>query len=174
MNDFSTRPAADEAAEYYFKYINAVADGDILATLDQQRHDTVALLQSVSESRAGYRYEPEKWSIKELVGHINDSERLFASRALWFARSLPGALPSFDQEIAVKAAGSDELTLAALTHEFDAVRGATLDLFRNLGSEAWSRDGIASDYRFTVRALAWIIAGHVIHHSRVLRERYLG
>src|SRR5581483_8094657 len=131
MNDFSTRPAADEAAEYYFKYINAVADGDILATLDQQRHDTVALLQSVSESRAGYRYEPEKWSIKELVGHINDSERLFASRALWFARSLPGAFASFGEGIGVKAGGFDELTLAALARGFDAGRVASLDLFRN-------------------------------------------
>ncbi len=174
MNNLATRPANDEAADYYFKYINAVPDGDVIATLDQQRHDTVALLQSVSESRAGYRYEPEKWSIKELVGHVNDAERLFASRALWFARSLPGALPSFDQEIAVKGAASDDCSLAALTQEFDSIRAASIDLFRNLPAAAWSRDGIASDYRFTVRALAWIIAGHVVHHSNVLREKYLG
>jgi len=172
MNNLATRPSSGEAVDYYFKYINAVPDGDIVTTLDQQRHDTNALLQSIPESRAGYRYEPGKWSIKELVGHVNDSERLFASRALWFARSLGGSLPSFDQEIAVKAAGSDACTLAALTQEFDAIRGATISLFRNFSDEAWSREGIASDYRFTVRALAWIIAGHVVHHSRVLSEKY--
>jgi DinB superfamily len=167
------RPDRTEAAEYYFTYIEQVGAGDIRDTLERQLGDTVALLEGISEEQSLHRYAPGKWSIREAVGHVNDCERLFTFRALWFARGFDSPLPSFDQDIAVSTAAADARPLKSHCEEFRAIRAATLQFFRNLTSEAWLRRGVASGNPFTVRALAYIAAGHVAHHNSILRERYL-
>lgn len=166
-------PDRTEAADYYFTYIDQVGTGDIRDLLAAQLDDTVALLGAIGEERSRVRYAPDKWSIREVVGHLNDTERMFAFRAFWFARGFDSPLPSFDQNVAVAAAEADGRALAAHVEEFQSIRAATLTLFRNLPAEAWSRRGVASDNPFTVRALAYLAAGHVIHHVKILRERYL-
>ncbi len=166
-------PQRDEAAEYYFKYISLVPQGSIVDTLIAQRDETLAVLRAVPEERAGHRYADGKWSVREVVGHINDTERLFAMRAFWFARGFDSPLPSFDQEIAAANGASAEAPLASYVEEFDALRGSTIHLFDHLRPEAWLRRGIASDMTFSVRALAYIGAGHVTHHMAILREWYL-
>jgi hypothetical protein len=163
-----------EAAEYYHTYIDQVPKGeDIRRVLDAQLAETVSVLDGISEHKSLHRYAHDKWSIREVVGHINDCERMFVFRALWFARGLPGELPGFDQNIAIAAVRFDERSLSDLVAEFRAVRGSTLHFFRNVPDEAWAKRGIASGNPFTVRALAHITAGHVAHHIRIVRERYL-
>lgn len=166
------RPLGDEAAPYYARYIDRVASLDVVSVLESQLDETLAFLREFSEEQSLYRYAPGKWSARETLSHVNDAERLFAFRALWFARGFDSPLPSFDQEIAAKAAEADGVPWARHVEEFRSTRLATLSLFRNLPSEAWSRRGIASDNPFTVRSLAYITAGHLIHHTEILRERY--
>ena len=167
------RPEANEAAPYYFNYINLVPDGDIVSILEKQMEETSSFLSGISEERSLERYAPDKWSLREMLNHINDTERLFVFRALWFARGFTSPLPSFDQEIGVKGAGADRLSWASQVEEFRSIRLATLAFFRGLPKEAWERSGIASDNPFTVRALSYIAAGHVKHHADVIRNRYL-
>ncbi len=167
------RPGPNEAAAYYFNYINLVSDGDIVNTLEKQLDETCSFLSAISEEKSLERYAPDKWSLRELLNHINDTERVFVFRALWSARGFESPLPSFDQEIAVQAAGAHQRSWATQVEEFRSIRSATLAFFRGLPNEAWDRRGIASDNPFTVRALAYITAGHVKHHSDVIRERYL-
>jgi hypothetical protein len=169
----TTLPDRSEAAEYYFTYINQVTGTDICAILETQRDETAAELRAIPEDRSHHRYAPGKWSLREVLGHLNDTERMFVFRAFWFARGLDAPLPSFDQDVAVAAAGSEARTWSSLIDEFQAVRGSTLSFFQTLPAEAWSRRGIASGSPFTVRALAFITAGHVTHHMRIVRERYL-
>lgn len=166
-------PDRTEAAEYYFTYIDKVGSGDICEILRAQKPETLALLQSIDEDQSLYRYAPDKWSIREVVSHLNDTERVFVFRALWFARGFDSPLPSFDQEIAVAEAAADERSWKSHVEEFAAIREATLAFFENLPAHEWTRRGIASGNPFTVRALAYIAAGHVTHHSGVLRTRYL-
>jgi hypothetical protein len=120
-----------------------------------------------------HKYAPGKWSIRESISHVNDTERVFTFRALWFARGFDIPLPSFDQDVAVAGSGADTRPWRAHIDEFRAIRGASIQLFRNMPDEAWARRGIASGKEFTVRALAFMTAGHVTHHERILRERYL-
>jgi DinB family protein len=167
------RPQRDEAAPYYFTYIDQVTGDDPLTTLESQLDETVNLFSSISEEQSLYRYAPEKWSIRQLLNHVTDTERAFAFRSLWFARGFDSPLPSYDQEIAMAGSGAERIPLHTHVEEFSRVRLATISLFRNLPGEAWMRRGIASGNPFTVRALAFIAAGHVIHHSRIVRERYL-
>jgi len=167
------RPEPNEAVPYYFGYINRVAGDDILHALQSQLDQTPAFLRSISEEKSLYRYAPEKWSIRQMWGHVNDTERVFLMRALWLARKFETALPSFDQDIAVGAAGSDDVPWARHVEEFHEIRLATISFFRNLPEEAWARTGTASGNPFTVRACAFIVAGHVAHHQAVLREKYL-
>jgi hypothetical protein len=169
----SRPPARDEAAEYYFRYIDLVPAGDIVRTLEAQGAETAAFLASIPEQQSLHRYAPDKWSIRSVVGHINDCERLFAFRAFWFARGFDTPLPSFDQDVSVASAGADDREWRALVDEFRAVRAASLHLFRPLQDAAWDKRGIASGNPFTVRALAYLTAGHVTHHLNILRERYL-
>jgi hypothetical protein len=166
-------PDRTEAAEYYFKYIEQVPKDDVLATLEQQLPETLDLLKGISDERSLYRYAPDKWTIRESVAHVNDAERLFVFRAFWFGRGLEAPLPSFDQDVAVKHAGSNACSWSGLVDEFRAVRLATLAFFRQLPADGWTRAGVASGNRCTVRALAYITAGHVAHHNAILRERYL-
>jgi hypothetical protein len=169
-----TVPDRTEAAEYYFTYIDRVPrDTDVLRVLADQLPETVKLLESISDERSLHRYAPGKWSIREVVSHINDTERLFVFRALWFARGLEAPLPSFDQDVALAGAYADERPWRQHIDEFRAVRAASLAFFQSLRDDAWARRGIASGNPFSVRALAYITAGHVTHHALLLRERYL-
>ena len=167
------KPARTEAAEYFFIYIEQAPDGDVRSVLERQATEAVELFRTISDHDSLRRYAADKWSIREVVGHCNDCERLFAFRAMWFARGFDSALPSFDQNVAIATAASDARTWTSHIDEFIAVRSATRYLFDNLPDEAWSRIGAASDNPFSVRALAWITAGHLQHHMRLIRERYL-
>jgi hypothetical protein len=167
------RPNDDEAASYYFTYINQVADEDVVSLLEKQSEEAPAFFGTISAEKSLYRYAPDKWSIREVVGHLCDAERVFAHRALWFARGLEDPLPSFEQNIAVPNAKSDQVEWAEHVEEFRRVHLASVSLFRNMPADAWIRRGTASGNSFTVRALAFIIAGHLAHHVRILRERYL-
>jgi uncharacterized damage-inducible protein DinB len=167
-----TRPNTDEYAPYYQKYIDRVAAGDVITLLARQIEDTAALLANVKEADAGRRYAPGKWSIREVVGHVSDAERVFAYRALRFARGDEAPLQSFDENTYAAAGGFDRRTLADVVAELRAVRQATLALLRSLDEAALARAGTASGNRVTVRALAHIIAGHEAHHVAILKERY--
>lgn len=167
------RPTPNEAAPYYFGYINLVSGDDILHTLRAQLDETLPLLHRISEEKSLHRYAQEKWSIRQMWGHVNDAERIFLFRALWFARGLDGALPSFEQDIAVVTAKSDDVPWARHVEEFRELRLSTLSFFQNLPQEAWARTGIASGNPFSVRSSAYIVAGHTAHHMAVLREKYL-
>ncbi|HEX8354211.1 MAG TPA: DinB family protein [Pyrinomonadaceae bacterium] len=167
------RPEADEYASYYEKYVSLAPDSDVVGALERQAAETLALLRALPEERGAHRYGEGKWSVKQLVGHINDTERIFSYRALAIARGDRQPLPGMDQEEWMAGSDFDARTLADLLDEFEAVRGATLHLLRHLSLEAWARRGTASDNEVTVRALAYIIAGHEAHHVGVLRERYL-
>jgi hypothetical protein len=166
------RPQPNEAASYYFAYIDRVPTDDIVKELENQLNQTSGFLSGISEEKSLYRYAPDKWSIRELLSHVNDTERVFLFRALWFARGFPDPLPAFDQNVCVKAAEADEVSWQALVNEFRSIREATIAFFQALPAAAWDRNGIASDNPFTVRALAYIIAGHVSHHTDVISNRY--
>ena len=165
-------PERGEAEEYYFKYIEGVEGDDPVAALQAQLDEVLAGLNGISEERSLYRYAPDKWSLRQVLSHLNDTERIFVGRALWFARGFDAPLPGFDQDDSVAAAKADGVSWARHLDEFAAVRSASIALFRNLPDEAWMRRGIASGNPFTVRALAYIAAGHVTHHMGVVRERY--
>ncbi|MEP6995227.1 MAG: DinB family protein [Acidobacteriota bacterium] len=165
-------PERDEAASYYFKYIDRVPGPDVLAALETQLDPTLAFLRGISEERSLHRYAPEKWSIRELLGHVNDTERLFVFRAFWFARGFDSSLPSFDEKASASEAAADGISWARHIEEFRAVRSATVAFFRNLPAPSWRRRGIASDNPFSVRALAYIVAGHLDHHVSMVRESY--
>jgi hypothetical protein len=167
------RPDPNEAASYYYGYIDRVPGDDVVSVLETQLEDTLAFLSGVSEDKSLTRYAPDKWSMRQLVSHVNDTERVFLYRALWFARGFPDPLPSYDQNVAVEAADADNVSWANHMDEFRSIRLSTLSFFQNLPEAAWLRSGIASDNRFTVRALAYITAGHVAHHMAILKERYL-
>lgn len=167
------RPQPNEAASYYFTYIDRVSSDDIVAELHDQLDEGLAFLSGVSEEKSLHKYSADKWSIRQLMGHVNDTERVVISRALWFARGFQEPLPSFDQNVCVENSDADKVSWASHIEEFRAVRLASLAFFRNLPANAWDRRGIASDNPFTVRALACITAGHARHHLAVIRERYL-
>jgi uncharacterized damage-inducible protein DinB len=167
------RPEANEYFEYYGTYIGKVPDGDILAILEAELGKTLGLLGVLSDEEADYRYAPEKWSIKEVLGHIIDTERLFSHRALSFARNDPAPLPSMEQDDWAKFNNASRRTLAELLDELSAVRRSTIALFRSFDAEMWMRRGTASGYDFSVRTFPWIIAGHEMHHRGVLEEVYL-
>jgi hypothetical protein len=162
-----------EAAEYYRGYISQAGEGDILELMRRQPVEAAPFLRAISEERSLHRYAPDKWSIREVLNHVSDAERVFAYRAYWFARGLDAPLPSFDQDIAVAASGAHARSWASHVDEFLAIRAATIPLFESLAENAWMRRGVASGNPFSVRALAYIIVGHANHHFRVLRERYL-
>ncbi len=167
------RPQSDEAAPYYFTYINKVTGDDAAGVIENQLEESLAFFATISEEKSLHRYAPEKWSIRQVLNHINDAERVFALRALWFARGFDASLPSFDQNVGVSGGQADKIAWAAHVEEFRRVRLSTISLFANMPAEAWSRRGIASDNPFTVRALAFIVPGHLTHHINILRERYL-
>ena len=167
------KPEETEYLPYYGRYISLVPDGEILALLSNQLEATAALLRSLSESRANFRYGADKWSIKQVVGHLIDTERIFAYRALRFARNDKTPLPGYEQDDYIRSASFDDCPLSDLVAELESVRRSNLFLFRHLDNEAWVRRGVANDSEVSVRALAYIIAGHELHHRDILRTRYL-
>jgi hypothetical protein len=167
------RPEATEAAPYYFGYINRVSGDDIIHVLQNQLDEILPLLHRVSEEKSLHRYAPDKWSIRQMWNHVNDAERVFLFRALWFARGHTSELPSFEQDVAASICNTDEFHWTGYVEEFREIRLATVSFFRNMPEDAWLRTGKASGNLFSVRACAYIIAGHVAHHSAMLREKYL-
>ncbi len=166
------RPAAEEHVPYFSRYIDRVPGPDPLAALASQVEETTRLLLAAGEARGGYRYAPDKWTVREVVGHVTDAERVFAYRALRFGRGDTTPLPGFDENVYVPRGNFERRTLADVVAEFRLVRAATLALFRGFDDEAWGRRGVASENPVSVRALAWIAAGHELHHVAVPRERY--
>jgi hypothetical protein len=167
------RPDVDEYAASFAEYVGRIGDDeDIVDVLVAQRNQLLAWLEAVAETRGDYRYAPNKWSIKEIVGHLCDTERVFAYRALRIGRGDKTPLPSFDDQDYVAEVRAGDRTLAGLAAEWGDVRQATIALFRNLPAAAWQRWGTASENPISVRALAYIIAGHVRHHLEVLEARY--
>lgn len=167
-----TRLDAGEVAPYYLTYTDLVPD-DVLDAMRTQAADLLAELPAIGEEPSRFRYAEGKWSLREVLGHVNDTERLFVSRAFWFARGFDSPLPSFEQDIAVAAARAHERLWVDLVEEFRTIRLSTLSFFESLPEEAWSRRGIASGNPFTVRALAYLTVGHAMHHMAIVRERYL-
>ena len=166
------RPEATEYADYYANYISKVPGSDVLSVLESQRLQMLQLFAGRSERDGSFRYAPGKWSVKEVLGHITDTERIFTYRALRIARGDQTPLPGFEQDDFVKNGAFGERTLASLAEEFGLVRSASVALFRSFPEEAWSRRGVASQKEVTARALAFITAGHQMHHRVILEERY--
>jgi hypothetical protein len=166
------RPQAGEYAPYYERYISLIQGDDILNTLDQQRREMMLLLSCRDDDEGDFRYAPEKWSAKEVLGHVCDTERIFAYRALRIARADATPLEGFEQDDYVRNGPFAQRQLADLIEDFIAVRRATVSLLRNLDEAAWLRRGIANKNEVSVRALAYIIAGHELHHRRILEEKY--
>jgi hypothetical protein len=167
------RPLGAELGAYYHRYVEAVPPGDVLAHLEDGPAETRALLARLGEERGNHRYAPGKWSVKDVLGHVIDAERVMAYRALCMARGDATPLPSFEQDDYVPTAGSDRRSLADLAEELTHLRQANLRFFRALPAEAWERRGTAADNPFIVCAFPYLLAGHEIHHRRILAERYL-
>lgn len=167
------RPKDTEYSSHFHRYVSLVPEGDILVTLAKQNEATLSLLRHLTESQGGYRYAPGKWSVKELVAHLSDAERVFAQRALRFARADETPLPGFEENDYVRHGSFDAFPLAEIVTGFENVRRSTLSLFRLMSDEASTRRGKANNVEISVRALAYVIAGHELHHMNVLRTRYL-
>ena len=170
----ATRPTNEEYAPFYERYVTRVPDGDIRATLRTQMADTVALLLAAPANLHEFRYGEGKWNVKEVVAHLADTERVMAYRVLRFARGDTTPLASFDENRWAPEARCEMRTLPSLLAELEAVRAATAALLQGLPPEAWDRRGEASGWQVSVRGLAWIVAGHELHHRLILEERYLG
>jgi hypothetical protein len=166
------KPESSEYAAFYEKYVALVPHADILSVLEAQRLQTTQLLTACSERDGNFRYAPEKWSVKEVIGHLSDCERIFTYRALRIARGDATPLAGFEQDDYVRLAGSGRRQLRDLAEEFSLVRNSSTALYRSLDDEAWMRRGAANNNEVSVRALAFITAGHELHHRRVLEERY--
>ncbi len=166
------RPAETEYAPFYAKYVGLVPEADVLATLEGQIEDFRRFTKSVPPGRETYRYGPDKWSVREVIGHLTDGERVFGYRAFAISRGEQQALPSFDENAYVAQSGYDRIALADLADELVMVRRANLAVLRRLEPGAWTRMGTASGKPVSVRALAHVMVGHPRHHLAVLRERY--
>jgi uncharacterized damage-inducible protein DinB len=169
-----TRPTPSEYAPFYEKYVALVPESDsFLDLFEAQTAATLAALGEVGEDKSLHRYAPGKWSIRESFVHVADTERIFTYRALRFARGDGRELTGFDQDEYILPSEADRRTWSSIVNEYAAVRQATLALFRNLPADAWTRTGTANNHGVSVRALAYITAGHELHHMALLRERYL-
>ncbi len=168
------RPDPSEYAPFYAGYVAALPEDDIVRTLEVEMHRTLALLASIPPERETHRYAPGKWSVREVVGHIVDAERVFGVRALTFARADAGPLPAFDENRWAEVSNAHDRPLADIAAEFEALRRSHLLMARGLEPASLLREGTASGTPVTVRALLWIMAGHERHHRRILEDRYLG
>ncbi len=173
MNHVTGVPGADEYAEWYAGYVGLVPEIDVLDALGSQPEELEALLSPVDESASRFRYADGKWSIREVVGHLTDGERVFAIRALCFSRGEKSPLPGFDEKEYMRNSAYDQIPLAELLDEFRLLRKANVMMLRRLGAEEWARLGVASGYDISVRALGYVMVGHPRHHMKVLAGRYL-
>lgn len=169
----ATRPAPDEFASFYAGYVSKAPDGDIVESLAAQIPETTTFLRSLPESAADHRYAPGKWSVREVIGHMSDAERVFAYRALRFSRGDRTPVPGFDEKHFVENAQFGKRSVDELARELEHLRHSTVYLFGGMDEEAMSRRGIANELEISVRALAFVILGHERHHLEVLRTRYL-
>lgn len=169
----SNRPTKDEYGAYYDQYISLVPAGNIQDILREQLTNTPDFLASFTEEQESYRYAPGKWSLKEVIGHLNDNERVMAYRLLRFARGDKTELTGYDQDTFMAGVSFDSQSMAELIEDYIAIRQSTLTLLRGLSEQAWSRSGIANENKMSVNVLAYIIAGHELHHHRIIREIYL-
>jgi DinB superfamily len=167
------RPDSNEYPAFYETYVSLVQNDDPIAQLERQLEDTLGVLRGINETQSGMRYAPDKWSLKQVLGHMIDAERVFAYRALWFARGDETPLPGFDQNDFMRHARFDALAWADLLQEFQWVRRANVLMFKSFDEAAWHRAGSASGGRFTARAKVYAIAGHELHHLSIIRQRYL-
>jgi len=167
------RPQSNDYAPYYGKYVMLVPDGNFLEILEAQLRDMKLLLEPLTDQQADFRYAPGKWSIKETLGHVNDAERIFAVRILRIARGDQTPIPGFEQDDYVKVSNASSRKLSDLLEEFSAIRRATIALIRSLDDASWLRRGTASGEPVSVLAIAFIIAGHVLHHHNIFAEKYM-
>jgi hypothetical protein len=167
------RPAETDYAPFFAGYVSLVTEDDVLSLIEQQSSETQRLISSLDEQRAMHRYAEGKWSVKEVIGHVTDAERVFGYRAMCIARGDTSSLPGFDENAYMKNANFDAWRLGDLAESYALVRRSNIVMFRNLADEAWDRRGVANNNPITVRALAFVLAGHERHHWKVLRERYL-
>ncbi len=165
------RPSAAEYAAFYAKYIDRVPETDILAAMAAQLDEALAFLRAIPEAQGDVCHAPYTWTVKQVVGHLTDGERIFGYRALRFARGDATPLPGFEENDYTKSAEYERLSLGDVVNEFEAVRRSSLWLFRNLPEAAWGRTGTANGSPVSVRALAYIVVGHVRHHGGILRKR---
>jgi hypothetical protein len=169
----SLRPQPGEYAPIYDGYVSLVPGNNVLAALDEQRRQMLLLLSGRTEADGEIRYAPDKWSLKEVLGHVNDGERIMSYRALRIARGDATPIEGYEQDDYVRNSPFGQRPLSDLIEDYIAVRRATVSLFRNLDEAAWARRGVANKNEVTVRALAYIIAGHELHHRRIIEEKYL-
>ena len=164
--------AATDYAPAFAGYVSLVPEEDIVSVIEQQSSETQKLIASLDESRSMYRYAEGKWSVKEVIGHITDAERVFGYRALCISRGDKNSLPGFDENEYMRNANFDDWRVGDLAESYALTRRANIVMFRNMREDVWDWRGIANNNEITVRALAYVIAGHERHHLRVLRERY--
>ncbi len=167
------RPEPSEYFEYYGRYVNLVPEGDIISVLESELQRTLDMLEGVPEELEEYKYQPGKWSVREVIGHVIDAERVFQNRAFHFARRDPAPLPSMEENDYARVSNAGQRPLQELAQEFEAVRRSSIALFRSFDDEVALRRGTASGNEFSVRSTAYIMAGHEIHHRSVLENRYL-
>ena len=169
-----TKPDFSIVADYYKQYINEVPSDNLLLELENQKTEIIEAMRLIPESMGSHRYEPGKWSVKELLCHIIDTERIFCFRCLSFARKHPAELPGFDHDEYVRNSMSDYRSLDSIVEEFESVRESTLTLFRSFSPDMIDRMGVANKQKINSRTYGYVIIGHCAHHMRILKERYLG
>ena len=168
----SNRPSANEYSEGVRPYVALVPEDDVTAAIEKQGKETAAFFRGLTDAKASFRYAPDKWSIKQVIGHVVDAERIFTYRAVCIARGETKSLPGWDEKLYMTGSNFDDRSLRDLTDEYEAVRRATVCLFRGLSSAGWTKLGTANEKPVSARALAYIALGHERHHLKVLRERY--
>ncbi len=173
MPTTATRPATTEYLPYYSRYIDLVTGDDVIATLKSQLRETIAFLNCISNEESMTRYAPDKWSVREVLGHMIDTERIFAYRALRIGRGDKTPLAGYEQDDYVRGGNFDKVRWSILMEEFDLVRRSNIAMFSGFTEEAWMRTGTANNATVSARALAWIIAGHELHHRNVIEDKYL-
>lgn len=166
-------PDRSEAFEYFFTYIDKAQTNDILGHLETQSAEFLSLLYSISEEKSLHRYAPGKWSLREALAHINDTERVFAFRAFWIARGSQSPLPGFEQDGFAANNPADARRWSSHIDEFIAIRASTMALFHSMPPQAWTRSGIVNNNPATVRAIAFMVAGHLEHHRQIIVGRYV-
>ena len=171
--DWTRRPAPDEYGEFYREYVGLVPDGDLLATLEREGRSFSDLILSVPPDREDHRYAPDKWSIREIVGHVIDAERVNALRALWFARAAVTAQPGWEENDWARVSNAGRRPMRDLADEWQTVRRSSIQLLESFDADALERRGTANGVSFTTRAMAWVVAGHALHHKSLLQDRYL-